>query len=249
MNENRPEEFFTGVVLDLWRKAMTPEQTQLEAAFLKEALAAPAGGRLLDVPCGNGRLSLALARDGFRLTGVDIAGEFIEEARALSAAIVPPIEWRQADMRDLPWEAAFDGAFCFGNSFGYLDHGGMSAFVAAVSRALKPGARFALDPAGAAAESILPNLEARSWYRVADILMLIENEYRAEESRLETRYTFVQNGREETRVHSQWVFTLAEIRRLLEAAGLRPIAAYGSLDRKPYQCKDRLLYCVAEKSA
>ena len=48
-------------------------------------------------------------------------------------------------MRDLPWRARFDGAFCLGNSFGYLDDEGNAAFLRAVAAALKPGARFVLE--------------------------------------------------------------------------------------------------------
>ena len=36
----------------------------------------------------------------------------------------------------------FDGAFCVGNSFGYLDDEGNAAFLRAVRAALKPGGRF-----------------------------------------------------------------------------------------------------------
>ena len=65
-------------------------------------------------------------------------------------------------MRDLPWSGEFDAAFCFGNSFGYLDDAGNAAFLSAVARTLEPGGRFAIDY-GQTAESILPRpgLEAR----------------------------------------------------------------------------------------
>src|SRR6266436_7171004 len=78
------EDFFHGVSLDLWRKAISPQQTKAEADFLVKVLGCDEGASLLDVPCGNGRLSLELARRGYRVTGVDIAAEFIEEARALA---------------------------------------------------------------------------------------------------------------------------------------------------------------------
>jgi cyclopropane fatty-acyl-phospholipid synthase-like methyltransferase len=51
------ENFFHGVALDLWRKAVPPEHTKAEADFLVQALHCHAGSHLLDVPCGNGRLS------------------------------------------------------------------------------------------------------------------------------------------------------------------------------------------------
>jgi SAM-dependent methyltransferase len=41
--------------------------------------------------------------------------------------------------------AAFDGAFCFGNSFGYLPDVDNARFLHAVAVALEPGARFVID--------------------------------------------------------------------------------------------------------
>ena len=53
------EDFFHGVPLDLWRKAISPEQTKREADFLIKVLQCEVGSHLLDVPCGN---------EGFRLS-------------------------------------------------------------------------------------------------------------------------------------------------------------------------------------
>src|SRR5260370_32362255 len=83
------ENFFHGLALDLWRKALPPEHTKAEAAFLVQALQSGAGSHLLDVPCGNGRLSFELASRGYQVTGVDIAEDFIEEARALATPAGP----------------------------------------------------------------------------------------------------------------------------------------------------------------
>lgn len=246
MQANWYENFFYGVALDLWRKAVTVEQTRAEADFLIQTLHPAAGARLLDVPCGNGRHSLELAARGYRVTGVDIAGEFIREARDRAAAAALNVEWLLVDMRLLPWQAEFDGAFCFGNSFGYLDNAGMKAFVAALSRALKPGAHFVLET-GMAAESLLPGLQLRRWFRVDDILLLIESRYHAAESRLDNEYTFVQDGKIETRSSSHWVYTVAEIRRLLDQVGLTTQALHGSLDGQPFQLGSPRLLLVAQK--
>ena len=79
MRTNWFETFFEGITLDLWRAIGTPELTKKEADFLQSVF--PKAARLLDVPCGNGRLTLELARRGFDPTGVDISKEFIAEAR------------------------------------------------------------------------------------------------------------------------------------------------------------------------
>src|SRR5689334_19872176 len=114
------EDFFYGVTLDLWRKAIPPEHTKAEAEFLIKVLNCQPGAHLLDAPCGNGRLSFALAKQGYRVTGVDISNEFIEEARSAATNLNPPahadgsdsfaqVEFHLGDMRTIEGEALYDG--------------------------------------------------------------------------------------------------------------------------------------------
>src|SRR6187399_1649394 len=88
--DNWYESFFHGVTLDLWRRAIPPEQTKAEAEFLSEQLKCTRGSNVLDVPCGNGRLSFELAKRGLGVTGVDISEEFIEEARVNLSNLIDP---------------------------------------------------------------------------------------------------------------------------------------------------------------
>ncbi len=244
------EHFFSGVALDFWRNAVTyampAGQTREEADFLVSALKLPPGGRVLDCPCGNGRHSLELAARGYRVTGIDLAAEFIAEAKGAAADAGVDAEFLEREMRALDADGEFDGAFCFGNSFGYLGHEGDGAFLAAIARTLKPGGRFALDT-GLVAESLLPKLENRRWMQVGDILYLSVNRYEAAESRLDTEYTFIREGRRETREASYFIYTLAELRRMLSAAGLRPTEYYGGFDRRPYELGSQRLLLAAEK--
>ena len=239
--------FFHGVALDVWRSAVPPEQTRAEADFLEKVLERAPGTRLLDVPCGNGRHSLELASRGYRTTGVDIAEEFVHEAQNRAASGLQA-EFLLGDMRQLPWESEFDGAFCFGNSFGYTEHAGTVDFLSALSRTLKRGSRFVLET-GLAAESILPKLQERGWVQIDNILFLSARQYETAESRLYIRYTFVRDGKQETREASQQVYTVAEIRRLLGQAKLDTLALYSSLDQQPYQLGSPRLILVAEKTA
>ena len=238
------EDFFQGLALELWRQAIPPEETLAEADFLAAVLGARPGAHLLDVPCGNGRLAFALAGRGCRMTGVDLAQAYIAEARAGSAA--EEMEWLHGDMRELPWTDRFDGAFCFGNSFAYFDREGTRDFLAAVGRALKPGARFALDTA-LAAESLLPGLEERSWAPAGEMMVLVERHYEIAESRLDTEYTIIHNGRSERRQAKYWIYTVAEIVRMLGESGLEAISLFESLDQKPYRFGAARLLLVAEK--
>jgi SAM-dependent methyltransferase len=149
-------------------------------------------------------------------------------------------------MRDVPWQSAFDGAYCLGNSFCYLDHSGTVEFLKAVSGALKPGARFVIDT-GCSAESLLPKLQERAWVELGDLLFLSSRRYNAAESRLEIEYTFVRHGVSDKRHASFAVYTVAETRRLLEQAGLVTRSLFGGFDKSAYALESPRMILVAEK--
>jgi SAM-dependent methyltransferase len=234
--------FFRDVACDMWRLAMTPAQTQAEVEFLQKTLAA---SNLLDVPCGNGRHSIELAKAGARVTGVDSSVEFLAEAQHASHNL--DARWIQADMCDLPWSAEFDGAFCMGNSFGYLNPARAQQFLQAVSRSLKTGSRFVLET-GMAAESILPGLQPSRWFKIGDIYMLSRNQYHPREARLDIEYTFIRNGKEEIRPSSSYVLTVNEICRMIQQVGLEPQQLLASVAGEPYQLGAQRLLLVAGKS-
>jgi SAM-dependent methyltransferase len=247
MQTNWWENFFHGVALDFWRAAVSDEQTRAEADFIQKQLQLSPGARVLDVPCGNGRLSIELARRGFRLTGVDIAREFIDEAKVKSSADGVPIDLREGDMRDLPWSGEFDGAFCCGNSFGFLDDQGNADFLKAVSNALRPGAKFIIDM-GAIAECLLPAFQEHRSMEVGGITLVADSRYDHEQGRMFTEYSFVRDGQTDTRPSSQRVYTYHELAGLLGAAGFEPVSAYSSLTEEPFKLGAHRLLLVAKKN-
>ena len=174
--------FFEGPVVAMWLQAIGAEPTTREAERLARLLAIPAGAELLDVPCGGGRIALALCERGYRMTGVDLSYEFL--AHALAADAASEVTWERRDMRDLPWRARFDGAVCVGNSFGYLDDTGNEEFLQAVRAALKPGARFVLETP-MVLENLFGHLQQRPWWKVGDVHLLVDNRYNQASSRLE----------------------------------------------------------------
>jgi SAM-dependent methyltransferase len=239
--------FFYGIVLEYWHNLNTPEQTQQEANFLVNIFPLETKPHLLDIPCGSGRHSLEMASRGYSITGIDFSREFIQQAREASKKASLPVAWLVGDMREITWETAFDGAFCLGNSFGYLSHEDTVAFLAALSRSLKPGSCFVLDTS-MVAESLLFNLEEHDWEQVEDIYLLMEHHYDSSKSCLQTEYLFIQNGNFETKTSWHQIYTVAEIRRLLEQSGLSTRALYSSLDLAPFELGSAHLLLVAEKT-
>jgi SAM-dependent methyltransferase len=254
------KEFFSGSIVDFWRQAMPPEATRAEADFLQHHLQAPPGAQLLDVPCGDGRLCVELARRGYRMTGVDISPDFLAAARESSAREGLAIEWRLSEMRDLPWESRFDGAFCAGSSFGFLGDEGDASFLAAVARGLKPGARFVID-AVKAAEVLFAHFRESHETEVGDIRFAAENRYDPEGGWMDSRYTITRCAaggaggpqgppplRQETRTAAHRIYTYREVVRMLEAAGFEDVSGLGSLEGAPFRLGAARLIVIARKS-
>ncbi len=238
--------FFTGLFVEFWLRVPSAEQNTREADFLEKSLQVEPGARLLDIPCGGGRHCQALAERGYAMTGVDFSREFLEAARLSPEANPGTIVWEEREMRDLPWREEFDGAYCLGNSFGYLDDDGNAAFLSTLARTLKSGSRFVLDT-GYIVESLLPSLQDRSWYEVGDMLVLSKRRYEPLTGRLHVEYTLFRDGHFEKRSMSVRLFTYKEVHGLFEKAGFGDIQGYSSFDREPYRLGSPRLLMIGTK--
>lgn len=242
-------DFFTPIALDAWQHSQSPEATLAEVEFLKRALRlSRQPRRLLDIPCGNGRHAVALAKLGHAVTGVDSAVDNVQRAAKLSAAVGVTIDFQVADMRALPAGHDFDGAYCLGNSFGYFPRSETQAFLRALASVLAPGARFVIDTAYAA-ESILLDLNRQSWVRVDDqLLLLMECEYDPRESRLDTTYVSLLDGSvTDRRVAHNYVFSSGEHVAMLDAAGFTTLDLLDDLNGSQFELGSERLLLVAER--
>jgi SAM-dependent methyltransferase len=123
--------------------------TDQEVAFLVDALGLTPGMRVLDAGCGPGRHSLALARRGVEVVGVDLSPEFIALARDAAAAerLDDRATFVTGDVRDLAYDAEFDVLICLcQGGFGLLGGGSEEdAVLARFAAALRPGGWLALS--------------------------------------------------------------------------------------------------------
>lgn len=102
------------------------------------------GDSVLDLGCGAGRHSLALARQGHAVCGVDRSEAMLRRARAQAGGL--DIDWRVADWRALDLGRRFDLAILPYNGLQHLlGLEDLDAFLQGVRAHLKPGGRLALD--------------------------------------------------------------------------------------------------------
>ena len=148
-------------------------------------------------------------------------------------------------MRRIEGEGIYDGAFCFGNSFAFLEYADMEKFLSGIARALKPNTRFIIET-GMAAESVLRKFEEEATDEIGDITFTTRERYLAEESCIESEYIFERDGKTETRLAKEWIYTVAEIRRMLARAGFLVLELYGSLKCEAYKLGSEELFVIAQ---
>jgi SAM-dependent methyltransferase len=105
------------------------------------------GGRALDLACGAGLYSVALAGAGMDVTGVDISPGMLSLAQRRARDDDVSITLLEAPMEDLPPEIAgpFDLAVCMGNSVPHLlSNEDLASFFRGVAGRLVPGGLLAV---------------------------------------------------------------------------------------------------------
>jgi ubiquinone/menaquinone biosynthesis C-methylase UbiE len=113
-----------------------------------QQFAARCGSPVLELACGTGRVLLPLAREGFRVTGLDISPAMLEVARrkAVAEGLADLITFVEGDMREFALEGRFNLAFVAINSFMHLlTTDDQLAALACIRRHLNPGGLLLVD--------------------------------------------------------------------------------------------------------
>lgn len=210
------------------------------------ALALEPGERVLDVPCGDGRVAIELAARGMDVTGVDLTEAFLEAGRERAAARGVEVELWAGDMREPFGHDGFDAALCFWGSFGYFDDDGNRRQAAAVAEALRPGGRYLIDTV--TLETLAARFRPRDRYEAEGVTVTTETALNLGEGRVETTWTF-RSGDDEPVVRRSSIrcYTLRELTDLLRGVGF---AAFTALDAElgPFELGSDRLWLVATKS-
>lgn len=229
---------------------MTADQTAREATFIREALVPPAGGEILDVGCGYGRHALELAHAGLRLTGLDLSLPLLIRAADQAQKRGLSVNFVHADMREMTFNAQFDGAYCMMSTFGYFDEETNLRVASAIARALKPGGRFLLDIINR--DYIVGDLPSRVWWEGDGCVVLEEVDFNHHTSRVLIRRSVVfGNGRQNEQEISMRAYSLHELGKILRQAGLRVLDVSGGLATKSkfFGAASRNIIALCERPA
>jgi SAM-dependent methyltransferase len=214
------------------------------APWLHTQLSPQKPAQLLDLACGAGRHSHALARHGFIVTGLDLAPDSIAQARehrgADTAADATPPQFVVGDMRALPFaDQTFDVILNLFTSFGYFeDPAEDRQVIQEIGRCLKPGGLFVLDHINRI-PTVAQLVKAEIIHREDTVFLISRAEDRQADQHRLLKHIFVGSPpwrfeyfREEVRT-----FMPSDLERLCAEAGLQPNAQFGSYSLETYDAQ------------
>jgi SAM-dependent methyltransferase len=241
-------EFFDDLYLRVYQPLEAPEQVRREVDFIVKALDLPAGAKVLDLCCGQGRHSLELARRGFQVVGVDLSEALLYAARKRAESEGLSVTFLHCDMREIDFADEFDAVINMFTSFGYLESEAEDEKVLGkVAQALKSGGKFLLDVVNR--DRLVRDFQAREWHAADEgWLVLEERTFDHLSGRMETRWVCVaRDGVRYERLSSVRLYTASELRTMLERAGLKVTNLLGDYDGSPYSWDSQRLIVVACK--
>ena len=230
--------------------------TQREIAFLEQCGLLQPGQRILDVACGGGRHSLAMARRGAIVTGIDLGPVAIATAQRRAKKARLQVEFVPADIRRLEYEAVFDAVtFIFG-CFTEMPRHDAEEVLRRIGRSLRPGGMFLLD---VYAPQFFAALDGeQEWWVGHDFIagrfpQLVLTEYfYYPRDKTYARRDFIcdaTTGVMHTFGVSGQAYTLSELRRMLAAAGLSLTLACGGWRGEEVTPDSQLYIVLATKGS
>ncbi|TRY25384.1 class I SAM-dependent methyltransferase [Brevibacillus sp. LEMMJ03] len=224
-------------------------------------MARAAGGEVLDLACGTGRIAIPLAEAGVSVTGLDLSAEMLERARkkADERGVSGQLSFVQGDMRAFDLGKTFSLVMIPFRSFLHLlhIHEQMKA-LSCIRRHLAPGGKFVMNvfvPKIAHLYEESEKMSLRGTYRLDSGEEIAMWDY--------TRYDHFQQLAEVTRTYERISpegvvtervtgrFTLryifpAELHHLLRLNGLKVTQRFGSFAKAPFDAASTELIVVAE---
>lgn len=239
--------FFTPLYARMYQGPLNQkEATEEEVAFLR-TLFEGVRGPVLDIGCGFGRHAVPLRRAGVRVVGLDRFAHLIAEQPARGREAVC------ADMRRLPWaDAAFEGAYCLFNTFGYFSDAENRATLTEWARVLAPGARLVLQAPNRPAMALIARDHAPVQMVAENGSMIETYDYGAEERALIGRGVWQVGGEAQNWEFRLRMYTAGELAKALAKAGFvvdDTVADYAGTEFRPRSSPQMVVTATRSRTA
>ena len=226
------------------------EMSEVAAERIAELLEMKPGESILDMACGFGRHSLALSKQGYSVTGVDLNSDFIQEASEKAKELELDARFLCEDMRDFVEPESFNNIILMYNSFGYfLDPQEDRKVLDNCLQSLKSGGKLLLSVVGR--EHIMQHQssnQSRYWHEADDgKICLIEAKANEDWTWNTVRWIVLKDNKRQEYTYGLRIYDEPELRDLLLSVGYSQIQSFGSLSGKRYNDESHHLFLLAQK--
>jgi SAM-dependent methyltransferase len=216
-------------------------------ARLIEIMGLPAGSRILDVPCGQGRHAHLLAEAGYNVDGLDYSKDLL--ARARERGVGPRLRYVRGDMRRLParWTGRFDAVVNLFTSFGFFaEPADERRAIEEMARVLAPDG--VLIWHGGSRDGVMARFLARDWWRTANgTIVAHERRFDPLSGTLTVESHWSGPGGEGTRSHRIRLYTATRLAELCADVGLIVEEAYDGWTDRPLTRRSSEMLLVARR--
>lgn len=242
-SENPPwfAEWFNSDLYTRVYKHRCDAEAHTTVQLMLQVLDLPAGSRVLDLACGNGRHTLALHEAGLDAAGLDLSPTLLQQARERLPADVPLFN---QDMRDPIPDGPWDAVGNFFTSFGYFDDREQDVQVLrrVHDALLERRGHFFFDYLNA--EHTRSNLVPQEESTVEDLV--IRQERRADARHVHKKISIRQGEHEHSFEERVRLYTLDDFRDMFAAAGLSIRNVYGDYRGADFGPESPRLILVAQ---
>jgi SAM-dependent methyltransferase len=212
--------------------AFLAERTPVEVDQIEALLQLRPPRRILDLPCGQGRHAIELARRGYQVTGVDLSPYMLGVAKQRADAAGVQVRWLTGDMREPLRGERFDLVLNLFTSFGYFDdEADDQKVVAAAAATVAPGGRFLLEVING--ERVMGNFQEREWFTIGQTAVMERRSLDKGARRMVVERTVSSKDGDDTTVHAVRLYRGPDVEAMLKAAGFGRIDLYGDWDGAP----------------
>lgn len=234
------QEFFDAEYLRLWGQGdASGSVAAAQADGLWSLLGLQAGSRVLDAPCGYGRLSRPLAERGAIVLGVDQSQALLEHAeRERGNLPASQLRYVRHDLRQPLADEGFDCAVNIFTSLGYGSEEDDLAILSGLGGAVRPGGLVFVETnhrdlmASFLARGVAPS------QRLPDGTLVVEDpRFDPVSGRLETCWYWSGPAGHGSKRASLRVYSATELVRLMQSAGLRFRSAHRGCSPEPFRAE------------
>ncbi len=241
------EETFGDDYLYFYKGLLDEERNKADVERIVETLGVVPGDKVLDAPCGHGRIANLLAEHGLLVTGVDATQEFIDIAREDATERGLDVDYRVGDLRGLDVDGPFDAVVCWFTSFGYFDDPGNQGVLEEFARVLRPGGKLGIETIhhDGFVRRFTPAPFASTTFRGEDV-MIDTSVFDPVTGRIHTDRMVYRGGETRKSQHQVRLPTIPEFEQWLTAAGFVDTEYFGR-DRSPPTIDDVRVVVVATR--